>query len=87
MKRQTRFFIRQTAQLDSVTVKIFRLTHCVVSFTLLLSLGLLISASLLNDRTAAIQLADGLFHAVFRIAAVGTVAGFAADIAVKRKRR
>ncbi len=85
MKKASRFLAEHASNLDSGAAAIFRLTVIAVSLALLLSLVLLATASLFSNSISALQLADGLFHSVFRMAAVGFSAGFAADIAAKRR--
>lgn len=87
MKKQTRFIAQQAAMLDRSAARIFTLTRLTVNIALLLSLGLLVSAPLFSDRIAVRLLADGLFHAAFRIAAVGTATGFAADIVMRHREK
>lgn len=87
MKKQARFLARQAAMLDQSAAKLFRLTGLIVSSVLISSLGLLIAAPHFSTASALFQLSDGLFHAAFRIAAVGVAAGFAADIMAKRSRK
>lgn len=86
MKQHARFFMQQASQMDTSARRIFSLTRLVGNLMLLASAALLLAAPHWGDRTAAITLAEGLFHAFFRVAAVGTAAGFAADIAAKRSR-
>lgn len=87
MKQHVHFLMHQASQMDAGAMKIFSLTRLVGNSMLLVSIALLLAAPYLSDRTAAAALAEGLFHAFFRVAAVGTAAGFAADIVSKRSRR
>lgn len=87
MKRQARFIAQQAAKLDPSASKIFVLTRCTVILTLLVSLGMLLAAPLSESALALDMLAEGLFHAAFRIAAVGIALGFGADIAAKHAQR
>lgn len=87
MKKQAQFLARQAAMFDRSAAKLFQLTRLTVSLMLMVSLGLLIAEPYFSSASALFQLSDGLFHAAFRIAAVGVAAGFAADIMAKRSRK
>jgi len=87
MKRAAQFLIQQASGLDRCALGIFRLTRWVISLLLLVSLILLAAKPILNDRASSFLIAEGIFHASFRIAAIGISMGFAADIAAKFNRR
>ncbi len=81
MKHTTEFI----AGFDPGAAKILRLTRAVIYFVLLTSLTLLC----VRPESGSLwlrELAEGLFHSVFRVAAVGVSAGLAFDIAAKRRR-
>lgn len=85
MKHKIRFIAQQTARLDPGAAWIFRFTRTIIHLVLLASLALLCIQP--NDGSLwHRELAEGLFHSVFRVAAVGVSAGLAFDIAAKRRR-
>ncbi len=87
MKKQARFIILQAAGIDRAAAKIFSITCVTVNTTLLISLALLIAAPFFHDALLPEQVATALCHTTFRMAAMGVVTGFTADIVLRRSRK
>jgi|GEM_PF-2003225 len=87
MKRQARFVILQAASADRTAARIFLLTRRTFIITMLACLVLLTAAPFSSDPQLAFELGSELFHAAFRVAVIGTVTGFTADIVLRQSRR
>lgn len=86
MKKQTRFIIEQAAMMDPTAVLIFTLTRRFFNLVLLVSLVLLAAVPFSGEPLLLEHLASALFHVTFRMATVGAVTGFIADIVLRRGR-
>lgn len=87
MKKQARFTILQAAGFDPTAAKIFIITRRVFNIAMLASLILLTAAQFVGSSELPEQAGLALCHAAFRMAAMGAVTGFTADIVLRRSRK
>lgn len=79
--------MKYISSMDKAASRIFRIMSISVSLTLLIGIATIAFRGASADPLAPLELADALCHAAFRIAAIGAVAGFSADITAKLKNK